>query len=207
MADSVCAVANTTCVPVTQCPGLMNSPDLALTVNYLTCSFDEEASIIKICCPNTLGNYIFMLNVHYFQILVEKPVSTVQPPRFPVNGKARPCEDKHSMCSTWAKNGACKLDRHHLISDFDNNGYVNNDVMFNFMQTACTQSCGFCQDRVVTNWQSDIICIYTLRDVGMTIQDVLDGQNKECALPIPSSWVYCAEKAVVFVDFFHQTTR
>merc|ERR1719450_1865134 len=130
MASSVCGAANTTCVPVTQCPSLMNSPVTPLIVT--PCGFDENAAIMKICCPNNQ---------------VEKTVSAVQPPRYPVNDQARPCEDKHSMCPTWADNGACKLDRHHLISDYDNNGFVTSDVMFNFMQTACPQSCGWCQDR------------------------------------------------------------
>jgi len=130
MANENCAAANTSCVPMTQCPALMNSPVTPLTV--APCSFDEDATILKICCPNDQ---------------VQEAVSTVQPPRFPVDGSARPCEDKHSMCSTWASNGACKLDRHHQISDFDNNGFVKSDVMFNFMQTACQQSCGWCRDR------------------------------------------------------------
>ena len=126
----------------------MNSPDTPLIVT--PCGFDENEAMMKICCPNNQGISIFIQNIHNFQIhiLVEKTVSTVQPPRYPVNDQARPCEDKHLMCSTWADNGACKLDRHHLISDYDNNGFVTSDVMFNFMQTACPQSCGWCQDRV-----------------------------------------------------------
>ena len=99
------------------------------------------------------------LKTFYLRILVQEAVSTVQPPRFPVDGSARPCEDKHSMCSTWASNGACKLDRHHQISDFDNNGFVKSDVMFNFMQTACQQSCGWCRDRVGTISQSEWLII------------------------------------------------
>ena len=54
MANENCAAANTSCVPMTQCPTLMNSPVTPLTV--APCSFDEDATILKICCPNDQGS-------------------------------------------------------------------------------------------------------------------------------------------------------
>ena len=58
MAGSVCGAANTTCVPVTQCPSLMNSTVTPLIVT--PCGFDENAAMMKICCPNNQGISIFI---------------------------------------------------------------------------------------------------------------------------------------------------
>ena len=55
-------------------------------------------------------------------------------------------EDKSELCSKWRRNDACRLDKHFLISDKDDNPYngkVYSRDMFDFMQKSCAETCGW----------------------------------------------------------------
>ena len=75
------------CVPINRCTEILEYTEAPITVMQ-PCGFDMEQSAMMICCPEELTT---------------DPVDTVQKPRFPVGNnpdrKARPCEDKHEMCS------------------------------------------------------------------------------------------------------------
>jgi len=120
------------CVPLNQCAELLEYPNAPVTVTQ-PCGFDEEESSLMICCPEEFTT---------------EPIKLHQDPRFPIDnepgGEARKCVDKHEMCSTWKKNGACSLDRSFSISDEDGNGAVTSADMFGFMQAACPESCNWC---------------------------------------------------------------
>lgn len=123
------------CVPINRCTEILNSPDAPVTV-IQPCGFDKEQSAMMICCPKELTT---------------NPVDAAQKPRFPVGNilgrEARPCEDKHEMCSRWKDNGGCALDQDFVISELGGNGRVTSGDMFGFMEAACPASCGWCGEK------------------------------------------------------------
>jgi len=118
----------TNCVPINRCTQLLEYPNAPLTVMQ-PCGFDEDLDTFMICCPEEL---------------TEDPIEITQKPRFPVNNEARPCEDRHDLCSQWKNNGGCALDQDFYISETDGNGRVKSSDMFGFMEVACPESCGLC---------------------------------------------------------------
>jgi len=118
-----------TCVGINKCPAMVNNPRAPET-HIIHCGFDESENIMMVCCPVEL---------------VEEAKEVVQEPRFPKRGRARKCEDKTNHCKRWKDNGGCRLDIHIEVSKEDPyNGKVESKAMFEFMQTACPQACGWC---------------------------------------------------------------
>merc|ERR1712038_504761 len=116
------------CVPLTQCKSL-DSPD-APQHSY-PCGFDTSLNLLKVCCPPEN---------------VTQPQIEAQPARFPKSGQPRRVEDKTELCSKWRRNEGCRLDKHFLISDLDDdpyNGNVYSRDMFDFMQRSCARTCGW----------------------------------------------------------------
>ena len=52
-------------------------------------------------------------------------------------------EDKTDLCSKWKKAGACRLDTHFPIDAGLNEIYADSKDMFDFMQKACPNTCGW----------------------------------------------------------------
>jgi len=128
MSDEDCSLeAGTQCVPLSQCRSLDSSdPDLSYP-----CGFDTSISLLKVCCPPE----------NITQPQIEAPKA-----RFPKSGRARRVEDKSELCSKWRRNEACRLDKHFLISDEDEDnsfGEVFSRDMFDFMQRSCAKTCGW----------------------------------------------------------------
>ena len=117
------------CVPLTQCPGSLDTT-FAPQHSY-PCGFDTSLNLLKICCPPEN---------------VTQPQIEAQPARFPKSGRPRRVEDKTELCSKWRRNEGCRLDKHFLISDVDDdpyNGNVYSRDMFDFMQKSCARTCGW----------------------------------------------------------------
>ena len=109
------------CVPITRCPGLLNST-LAPSTSA-ACGFDEESQLLMVCCPADQ---------------VTEPQDLSQPPLYPSpSGDARRAEDKSDLCGIWRSGEACRLDRH-----FGNEKVTSRD-MFDFMQRTCPGTCGW----------------------------------------------------------------
>jgi len=120
-----------TCVGINRCPAMVDN-ERAPETHIITCGFDESENILMVCCPVEL---------------VEEAKEVVQKPRFPRRGsaRARKCEDKTNHCKRWKENQGCRLDVHITVSKEDPyNGQVESKAMFEFMQTACPLSCGWC---------------------------------------------------------------
>jgi len=118
----------TSCVPINRCGKILDD-SYAPQKQVLPCGFDEESSLLMICCPEDL---------------VTSPVSMTQKPRFPRNGRARPVDDLSKECRKWKSNGGCSLDKDFVISKQDPlNGKILSKMMFDFMQGACLKSCGW----------------------------------------------------------------
>ena len=68
-------------------------------------------------------------------------------PRFPgPDGKARAAEDRSEFCGKWKENGGCRLDEDFFISKLDpGNGRMPNREFFDFMQSACLDTCGWAE--------------------------------------------------------------
>ena len=107
----------TECVATRRCAQLLNlAPANAPVAVTLPCGWEQETSSLMLCCPEQLVT----------------DAAPAPPPRFPVPGgqQGRPCEDRSHMCPTWAKNGACLLNQTFIVSDWDQNGVVDSDLMF-----------------------------------------------------------------------------
>ena len=134
MSDEDCSEeAESLCVPLTQCTSL-DSPDGPQ--HSYPCGFDTSLNLLKVCCqPENIT-----------QPLIEPPKA-----RFPKSGGPRKVEDRSELCSEWRRNEACRLDKHFLISDEDDDfssfsedlGEVFSRDMFDFMQRSCARTCGW----------------------------------------------------------------
>ena len=125
----------TECVAISKCYNLLNATDAPLS-RTITCGFDEELNLMKICCPPEM---------------VTEPQEVTVAPRFPKNGVSRPVEDraKPKFCKRWKENDGCKLDRDVIISEVDPiNGIVYSFEMFEFMIESCLDTCGWATERV-----------------------------------------------------------
>eukprot|EP00091_Calanus_sinicus_P019522 TRINITY_DN4932_c0_g1_i5.p1 TRINITY_DN4932_c0_g1~~TRINITY_DN4932_c0_g1_i5.p1 ORF type:complete len:448 (+),score=93.77 TRINITY_DN4932_c0_g1_i5:138-1481(+) len=118
------------CVPINQCKKILDNT-YAPQNQTQPCGFDEDNSLLMICCPD---DYV-----------TSNAASMEQAPRFPGrNGKARPVEDKSDQCRKWRANDGCSLDKDLVISQHDpGNGRVISKVLFDFMQGACSKTCGW----------------------------------------------------------------
>jgi serine protease 27 len=121
------------CVALNSCPDLLDS-EAAPQSSVVACGFDETMNVLMVCCP--VG------------MVTTTPVVTPQPPRYPdpEKGGARPCDDRTPLCqSRWKGAGGCDLDQNVILSDLDKwNSEVSSRDLFNFMQTTCLASCGWC---------------------------------------------------------------
>ena len=123
MSDQRCSDTSQTCLPVAQCGDLASG-----LLESSLCGYDEATSQAMVCC-GTLA------------------APTPAPkPRFPEGGGRRRCEDRHSLCSTWATMGACRLDTHHRLTTNSPSPtlQVSSRNMFLFMATTCPETCGLC---------------------------------------------------------------
>jgi len=126
MNDDICREDSSSCVSIDQCLDYLHDPRAPENQTQAVCGFDQEAKLLKICCPKSF--------------LKKTEGYSPQKPRFPKNGKARKVSDKTKMCGTWAKNNACKLDRH-FYSEMPY--MVRSQDMFDFMTKACLETCGW----------------------------------------------------------------
>ena len=126
-----------TCVGINRCPGVVDNPAAPQT-HIIPCGFDDSQNTMMVCCPDKM-------------VVQEKAV--VQEPRFPAkNGKARKCEDRSKLCGKWKSKDGCRLDVDITISKLDPfNGKVLSANLFDFMQTACPQTCGWCGQKGCTD--------------------------------------------------------
>merc|ERR1719305_415180 len=122
-----------TCTTINRCPNMVNN-EKAPTTHLIPCGFDETEKLIMVCCPDEM---------------VEEPDESLkQKPRFPKGSKPRKCQDASKLCRKWKSNGGCDLDKDIIISKEDPyNGVVESKTMFDFMQTACPQTCDLCGDK------------------------------------------------------------
>jgi len=119
------------CVPLNRCGKILDS-DTAPQTQVQPCGFDEDNSVMMICCPE---DYV-----------TATPDKIQQQPRFPQNGRARRVTDvaNKKECRKWKKNDGCSLDKDLIISELDTgNGRVISKVLFDFMQGACLSTCGW----------------------------------------------------------------
>merc|ERR1711963_1393873 len=124
-----------TCTTINRCPKMVDN-DAAPTTHLIPCGFDETEKLMMVCCPD--------------EVVEEEPDNSLkQEPRFPKPGrKPRKCQDASKLCGKWKNNGGCDLDKDIVISEEDPwNGLVESKTMFDFMQTACPQTCGLCGDK------------------------------------------------------------
>jgi len=129
MSDKTCIDGSTSCVSIDQCLEYLDDSHAPENQTESVCGFDEDKYLLQICCPKSL---------------IKNPtVNPAQPSRFPKGGKARKVYNKADFCGTWAKNNACKLDRHF----YNEQPYmVTSKDMFNFMTKACLRMCGRAPD-------------------------------------------------------------
>ena len=122
-----------TCTTINRCPNMVNN-DQAPQTHLIPCGFDETEKLMMVCCPVEM---------------VEEPDNSLkQEARFPKGRKPRKCEDASKLCRKWKTNGGCDLDKDIVISEDDPyNGQVESKTLFDFMQTACPQTCGLCGDK------------------------------------------------------------
>ena len=82
------------CVPLNRCGKILDS-DTAPQTQVQPCGFDEDNSIMMICCPE---DYV-----------TATPDKMQQQPRFPQNGRARRVTDvaNKKECRKWKKNDGC----------------------------------------------------------------------------------------------------
>ena len=123
-----------TCTTINRCPNMVDNESAPQT-HLIPCGFDEAEKLLMVCCPDEM---------------VENPDDSLkQKPRFPKGSKRpRKCQDQSKLCRKWKTNGGCALDRDIIISEEDPwNGRVGSKVMFDFMQTACPQTCDLCGDK------------------------------------------------------------
>jgi len=122
-----------TCTNINRCPNMVDNEQAPYT-HLIPCGFDETEKLLMVCCPDEM---------------VEDPDNSLkQEPRFPKGGKPRKCQDETKLCRRWKSNGGCDLDKDIIISDEDPyNGIVESKPMFDFMQTACPQTCNLCGDK------------------------------------------------------------
>jgi hypothetical protein len=122
-----------TCTTINRCPNMVDNKE-APTTHLIPCGFDETEKLIMVCCPDEM---------------VEEPDNSLkQAPRFPKGRKPRKCQDASKLCGKWKSNGLCDQDKDIIISEEDPyNGVVESKTMFDFMQTACPQTCDICGDK------------------------------------------------------------
>ena len=122
-----------TCTTINRCPTMVDN-EQAPETHILPCGFDETEKLLMVCCPDEM---------------VEEPEDFLkQEARFPKGRKPRKCQDESKLCRKWKANGACDLDKDINISEQDPyNGVVASKTMFDFMQTACPQTCDLCGDK------------------------------------------------------------
>ena len=161
MSDEICS-EEASCESIDNCLDHLDDPDAPEKQIDTVCGFDEEKSLLKICCPKSK--------------IKEPEENPTQPPRFPQRGKPRPVSDKTSMCRTWAKNGACKLDQHfsYGVQPFEK---VSSKDMFDFMTKACLKSCERAPNgnKIIDIWYHVIFC-HHYQVVMMSIPDVKSGR-------------------------------
>jgi len=112
---------------------MVDNPQAPQT-HLIPCGFDETEKLMMVCCPDEM---------------VEEPNDSLkQEARFPKGSKPRKCQDASKLCRKWKSNGGCDLDKDIVISEEDPfNGLVESKTMFDFMQTACPQTCDLCGDK------------------------------------------------------------
>ena len=140
-------------------------------------------SQIKICCPPAY---------------VTASGTPVQAPRFPQSGGApRPVEDRSPLCPRWRRGGGCRLDEDIKISELDPaNGLVYSKVMFDFMVTACLDTCGWAGDKVVFSMKQFHYMVRTTgRAVWTSTRAARPGRGAGCVSWLPSSWPTPAGRA------------
>ena len=122
-----------TCTAINRCPSMVDNPQAPQT-HLIPCGFDETEKLMMVCCPDEM---------------VEDPNDSLkQEARFPKGSKPRKCQDASKLCRKWKSNGGCDLDKDIVISEEDPfNGLVESKTMFDFMQTACPQTCDLCGDK------------------------------------------------------------
>ena len=125
------------CVQISRCEGLLQSEYAPMT-SVVPCGFHEDTNQMMICCPEEkVSEDLF-------------PVETTQAPRYPhpEHGGARDCQDKHDLCSRWKNEGGCQLDKEVTLSEVDPwNSQVTSKMLFDFMQMACMNTCGWCEEK------------------------------------------------------------
>ena len=149
IADQSCAPHADISVPYfegesfSQCVTLDRCPLVVENGSFVPCGFDEEASLMMVCCPEARVTDTKSLEIK---------------PRFPqANGQPRPVEDKTQFCERWKNHGACRLDQHFRLGE-DPLGILSPD-MFAFMMSACMETCG---------WGKKVKTI--IRDKGQCVQ-------------------------------------
>ena len=161
MSDEICS-EEASCESIDNCLDHLDDPDAPEKQIDTVCGFDEEKSLLKICCPKSK--------------IKEPEENPTQPPRFPQRGKPRPVSDKTSMCRTWAKNGACRLDKHfsYGVQPFEK---VSSKDMFDFMTKACLKSCERAPNgnKIIDIWHHVIFC-HHYQVVMMNIPDAKSGR-------------------------------
>jgi len=120
------------CVTLDRCPSLLVHATAPET-HVVSCGFDETSLLLMLCCPHSK---------------VEDKRETKQEPRFRNRqGKPWKCEDKTDLCRKWKENQGCRLDVDIVLSELDPlNGIVESKTLFDFMQTSCPDTCGWCRD-------------------------------------------------------------
>ena len=114
----------TECVTLDRCPSLLENPTER---KIFPCGFDEEASLIMVCCPESR---------------VTETKSPEIKPRFPVaNGQPRPVEDRTLYCERWKNHGACRLDQIFILDSKTQQQEIASVEMFMFMMSACMKTC------------------------------------------------------------------
>ena len=111
--DACLAIPDSGCKRMTEC----SLQDFSNSTPPAFCGFDQESGEDKFCCQS---------KGPLFQ--------TPQAPQFPLNGRARPCQDHTEVCSKWVKD-------HPESCSPDHSSYE-------FMRTACSKSCQKCTDCV-----------------------------------------------------------
>ena len=142
----------------------------------------SHLSQIKICCPPAY---------------VTASGTPVQAPRFPQPGGApRLVEDHSPLCPRWRRGGGCRLDEDVQISELDpSNGLVYSKVMFDFMVTACLDTCGWAGDKVKCSQKLSKYLVRMRRAVWTSTRAVRPGRGSGCVSWLPSSWPTPAGRA------------
>ena len=127
----ITADGSRSCVSLKKCPPLAqssNAPDEYLRV----CGFNTSDNHIKICCPD--------------QMVENEVPNRKQPPRFPEAGdEPTKCQDKSKFCPRWKSAGGCRIEPKNIkISLLDDSFSVESPDLFDLMQTACPETCGWC---------------------------------------------------------------